>query len=41
MSTRCQRTAETRTRILEAVRTLLSEGALHDVSMEAIARGLA
>ena len=37
MTTRADRTAATRARILDAVRALLSEGAFHDSSMEAIA----
>ena len=37
MSTRADRAAATRVRILDAVRALLSEGGFHDSSMEAIA----
>jgi len=37
VSTRADRAAATRARILEAVRALLSEGAFHDTSMEVIA----
>lgn len=37
MSTRADRAAATRDRILDAVRALLSEGGFHDTSMEAIA----
>ena len=37
MSTRAERSAATRARIVDAVRTLLGEGAFHHASMEAIA----
>jgi len=37
MSTRADRAAATRARILDAVRAVLSEGGFHDTSMEAIA----
>jgi len=37
MSTRAEKTAATRARILEAVRALLNQGDFHDASMEALA----